>query len=82
MRVETDYTESYNYFIYTLEELKEKVDKEYECMSKEEKYMRIKHVEPTFLEYVLSWAGNEALKENERIKINEMTNEYEITKIY
>lgn len=41
-------------YIFTIEELEKAVEEERGYMSEEEKYLRLKHGDPTYLEWVLS----------------------------
>jgi len=53
--------------VLTLSQLSKEVDEEYECMSEEEKYCRLRDCDPTFLEYCCSFMHSNNL---DKITIN------------
>jgi len=59
----------------SLDVLSKEVDEEYEMMSEEEKYRRMRDCEPTFLQYVLSLMNHQKA---ENVTINEYTNKIKI----
>jgi hypothetical protein len=67
---EEDYYASFNY-----EELKKYVDDEWEHMSEDEKYRRMRDVDPTFHEYILS-----SMKPGDTVTLNDLTYQYEINR--
>jgi len=77
--LDLDKTNDWNEQELTLEELRILVEEERENMHSQERYIRIRDNDPTFLEYVLSWASQK-LKDNPEAKIliNELTYEYKI----
>jgi len=56
--------------IFTIEELDKAVDEEYSFMSEEEKYCRMRDVEPTYLEWVLSLASSK-IQPGQKIEVDE-----------
>lgn len=61
--------------VYTFSELKKEVDEEWESMSEEEKYLRLKDNSPTFKTYCLGFIAKE---KDKKIEINEYTCTYKI----
>ena len=63
--------------ILTREELKKRVDEEWDLMNEIEKSGRIRNGDPTFLEYVLSLMNNQ---NSNKVELNELTKQYKIHK--
>ena len=67
--------------VFTYQELVNFVDSQYENIHPEEYYMRIKYVDPTFHEWVLSQVNiSSGIKENIVIEINDLKYEYSVIK--
>ena len=60
--------------VVTLDELSLEVDEEYNNMSEEEKYCRLRDNDPTFLQYCYSLMGS---SKTEKAVINEYTYKFE-----
>lgn len=65
--------------IYTLDELSEAVDKEYEAMSEDEKHLRTVHGDPTYLQWALSSVSRK-IQPGQKVEVDELNYRYRIIK--